>query len=422
MKILWVVNGIMPRMAEKMGVQVTAGGSWLNEPLDILSRREELEFHVVTMWHKKQYVHKKIDNVYYYVLPGNYINECWKPIGKYGKLCKKIVEEVKPDIFHIFGGEFAFGLGFLPYIKCPSLLTVQGFMSVINKKYYYGGIKIPSLFGCLLPWNFATYFPMKIRHYENHLRGISEVKQVRFVDGIIGNTSWDYTQSRLMNPNSVYYNLDYAIRREFFARKWNIGKVKRHSLLFVNIGVPLKGFHSLLDAAKLLEKKYPDLTIKVAGTNTTASRYVNGYAKYLKKKINKLELSGKIEFLGSLSGERMAEEMEKIHTFTLASCIENGPNVLLEAMLVGVPCVSSFVGGAMDYAKGEEEALFYRFDEPELLAYHIDRIWSDDELAVRLSGNAAERARKRRDFEEVSEGLREIYNKTAATNIASNRE
>ncbi len=409
-RIIWIVNTIMPKIARSIDLPMQGGGSWLNEPLEYLAGTGEFEISVVTMWHRRSFVHKKIDNVDYYILPGNYIDEYWGPVGAYKKKCRELVASIRPDIVHIFGGEFAFALGILPYASCPTVLTVQGFISVINRRYYYGGIKVPNLLMTLMPWNIRTFLPMVLRHYGNRFRARSEVMQVKKSDIVIGNTSWDYTQSRLMNPDSKYISIDYAIRHNFLEYQWDLEGVKRHSILFVNMSVPLKGFHTLLEAAAILYKKYPDMSIRVAGGVTYRTARATGYANYLRKKVKQSGLDHIVEDLGVLDGDGMARAMSTSHVFTLSSCIENGPNVLLEAMLVGTPCVSSYVGGAMDYAKDKEEALFYRFDEPEMLAHMIETVWENDDLANELSRHARTRARARSDFQEASKEIEKLYN------------
>ena len=45
---------------------------------------------------------------------------------------------------------------------------------------------------------------------------------------------------------------------------------------------------------------------------------------------------------------------------------------MMEAMWLGLPCVCFYVGGAMQFAEENKEAIFYRFEEPEILAYELD--------------------------------------------------
>mgnify|MGYP003303415682 CR=1 FL=1 len=127
------------------------------------------------------------------------------------------------------------------------------------------------------------------------------------------------------------------------------------------------------------------------------------------KKARKLGVLDAIEVLGPQDVYGMINTLKSSHTFVLSSYIENGPNSMMEAMYLGVPCVCSYVGGAMQFAQEGKEALFYRFEESEILAYEIDRIWQSDELALNLSKNAAERAKQFETFEEVYLRYKEIY-------------
>ena len=106
--------------------------------------------------------------------------------------------------------------------------------------------------------------------------------------------------------------------------------------------------------------------------------------------IEKMGLVGKITFTGNLNAEQMKQEYLRANVFVCPSSIENSPNSLGEAQILGTPCVASYVGGVMDMMKGNENNL-YRFEEIEMLAEKVCRVFADEEKQVDMHTIAAER-------------------------------
>ena len=114
---------------------------------------------------------------------------------------------------------------------------------------------------------------------------------------------------------------------------------------------------------------------------------------------------------GSINEQEMAKMYVKAHVFVCPSSIENSSNSLGEAQIIGTPAIASYVGGVPDMAEHEKTALLYRFEEYEMLAYFIVRIFSDADLAERLSENGRIVARKRHDEDVNASTLLNIYRK-----------
>ena len=405
---MWVTNGILPDMLLAMGKPKSYGGSWLVEPSKLLSMDEDYHLSIVTPWSGKSFEHKVIGTIDYYLIPCTYVDRMKRPSRRYRESCTRLIEKIKPDVIHLHGGEFAIGIPFADYPGIPKILSIQGIISKINADYFYGGIHIPSLAACMLPQNILTYLPMRIQHYRNKWRAKSEIYQMRCVEAITGCTRWDYTYSMLINRKLRYYHVDYAIRREFSEHSWRLDSCDRNTFLIGSMTVPLKGMHRAMEALAILKEKYPDAKMRVIGKNTFKGRKI-GYSRYLYHLAKKLKVLDSIELLGPQDTMGVINAMLKTHTYVLSSCIENGPNTMMEAMYLGMPCICSYVGGVMQFAKEDEEAVFYRFEEPEILAYELDRIWSDDAKALALSSKAYARARKFENFEDVYHHYREIY-------------
>jgi len=133
------------------------------------------------------------------------------------------------------------------------------------------------------------------------------------------------------------------------------------------------------------------------------------YHKYLGRLIIKYGLQNHVTFLGSLDESSICQRYLKSHVFVSPSSIENSPNSVGEAMLLGVPTVSSDVGGVKNMLTHNEEGYTYQYDAPYMLAYYVVKIFNDDDLALKFSRNAKIHAIKTHSREENLNQLMSIY-------------
>ena len=97
--------------------------------------------------------------------------------------------------------------------------------------------------------------------------------------------------------------------------------------------------------------------------------------------------------------------------FISASSIENSPNSVGEAMLLGVPTVSSDVGGVKNLLTHNEEGFIYPADEPYMLAYYVSEVFENRELAKKFSENAKKHAQELYNSKKNISDLFDIYEK-----------
>jgi glycosyltransferase involved in cell wall biosynthesis len=106
----------------------------------------------------------------------------------------------------------------------------------------------------------------------------------------------------------------------------------------------------------------------------------------------------------------MAERFLQSHVFVLPSYVENSPNSLGEAMMVGTPSVVSYCGGVGSIVD-DESALIFPIGDSQMLAFQIDRIFQSDALACELSDGARRIAGDRHDVEKTTDSYINIYEK-----------
>lgn len=382
MKVLWITNIVFPEALELItGIKHDAyGGGWMIGSANQLIASQNIELYVATVSStvKKLTILNGKSWVYYII-----------PIGKgnltynkeYETSWKIINNHVKPDIVHIHGTEFTHGLAYVKAVgKKNVVVSIQGMKSVIAE-YYTAGLSWKDI---ICNMTIHDFLKGGIYAEKNafHSTGLLERELIKKVDYVIGRTTWDKSHTYSINRNRKYFVCNETLQSTYYAGDlWSHEKCKKHSIFISQAYYPLKGMHIVLKAIPLIIEKYPDLTIRVAGNDITSYHGFNGlrhnttYWKYLKKIIHKYDLQDRIRFTGHLAPEQMKQEYLFSNVFICPSSIENSPNSLCEAQILGVPCICSYAGGIPDLMKGDEEHL-YRFDDYEMLAYLIDDVFT----------------------------------------------
>ena len=416
MKVLYIVNIVFPEVSSVAKVKVAYGGGWMTSMVNRLKKRDDIELAVAVKGKVKEIVISKIDNVCFYVYPG------YGSVNKNGggtkgrKIWNNIINDFEPDIIHAYGTEYAHYLELVRNeIKIPIVVSLQGILKEYYR-HYYGGMDFIDIFinitfsDVLLKR--GTYFGRK--KFKYNIKTENEIlNTVKYVEG---RTLWDKTSSLNINSQLKYYHCPRLIRDDFYtSQKWEVSKVERYSIFIHQASYPIKGLHFVLDALNILKYKYPDIKLYISGINpmnkdTIKKRILTtGYTKYVLKKIKKLKLERHIHFTGILDSEEIVRKLLNTHIMVIPSAIENSPNSLAEAMLVGTPSVASFVGGTPEMLKDKEEGFLYCYNEPGMLATYISQIFESDKLASKFSDNARRSAWERHNPIKLENMLVDIY-------------
>lgn len=161
----------------------------------------------------------------------------------------------------------------------------------------------------------------------------------------------------------------------------------------------------------LIMRLYPVTKIRVACADITKystwrdKLRISSYGKLVCRMIHQLQLENHIEFLGPLNAEQMKRDHLNCNVFVCPSPIENSPNSLGEAQLLGVPHVASYGGGVADMMVGYEENL-YRFEETEMLAEKVCKIFGNKDKQIDMSNIAIQRHNQQENLKQ----LLTIYN------------
>lgn len=398
MRILWVTAQVLPYIGEELGIKASGFGGWITNMIEQLRKIPNLKIGIAMVSEKVSgeiFVREVDEKLICYVAP-SLPN---KSISVENR--DNIISMFKPDIIHIEGNEFGIHNIFSGTKDIPVLVSLQGILSGYEP-YQYGELPIAdnllSNKNKMLLSSWVLYL-RKHRRFDDRVSG--ETETIRNARYIMGRTFWDRAHSYWLNPKAKYYACNRILRPDFYLSQWDISKIERHSIFVGNGYSPLKGIHFAIEALALLKKEYPDVKLYCTGnspieTNTKNVKYY-GYSKIIRRLIQKNGLEDNVAFLGSQLADKMIERMVKSHVYVLPSLIENSPNTLGEAMIQGMPCVSAYTGGASDMAIDGYEALFYRANDPNLLAWQIKQIFDSDELAIELGKNAKLHALKTHD-------------------------
>jgi glycosyltransferase involved in cell wall biosynthesis len=420
MNILWVTNIPLKEFSTLLNLPINNNGGWLVTSSKKLSQVEGINLFICfPLKGINKLLQVKGEKITYFAFPSfpNYqkVND--------NSNFNKIIDLVNPKIVHLHGTEFPHTLAFITLCSdkgIQSVTSIQGLISVYSLHYLSNLPK--SIRKIVTIKSFIKRESILELQQKYSKVGNFEIESLQLSNNVIGRTDWDYACVKQINPNLKYFHCNETLREEFYNHQWEISKVVKFSLFVSQATYSIKGFHNVLEAASIIVKRYPKLVIYVAGDNITKTTTLadklklSVYGKYIKKLIKKYDLTSNVYFLGPLNESDILKTYLKSHLFISASSIENSSNSIGEAMLLGVPVISSFVGGVPSLLIHNHEGFLYQYDAPYMLAHYVMELFSNDDLAIKFSINSRIKGHERHDIKKNKKQLISIYE------IISNKE
>jgi glycosyltransferase involved in cell wall biosynthesis len=135
----------------------------------------------------------------------------------------------------------------------------------------------------------------------------------------------------------------------------------------------------------------------------------------LQQRIAGLGLASRVTLTGALNQDEVLELYRQTDIFALASFAEGVPVVLMEAMAMQIPCVTTWITGVPELIRDGVDGLLVPPSDPEALAAAIARLMDDPDLRQRLGQQGRQRVLERYDLTANTRRLAEIFNRRLAT-------
>lgn len=147
-----------------------------------------------------------------------------------------------------------------------------------------------------------------------------------------------------------------------------------------------KGYHHLLSAMTRLEGRGLGCDLDLVGSGPEEGA--------LKEQASDLGLKDRVKFHGYVPfGPKLLSFYSKSSALAVPSLSEGFPQVICEALLLGLPTIATAVGGIPAVLKQGETALLVTPGNPEALANVIQQLLGSPELWRKLSRNGREQMR-----------------------------
>lgn len=413
MRVLWFVNVPPKEASEYLCLKSLNIGGWFDSLKDELVKNPDIQLGIAFSYADMRTESFTINKIKYYKLP--YLRPTKGIKARIANLMHQLepleslehylntVEDFKPEIIHIFGTERNYGL-IINRINVPCVIHIQGILNEIIKKYFSGISKSDIIFygyyRRLLSGNSLLHYYYNLKKQSK--RELTIFKICRYY---MGRTLWDSELVKQLNPNSKYYHCDEIIRKEFYNYRWtpNDNKIKR---IYSTLGSQnYKGIELLAKASIIINGEDKINTIFRIGGLSENDEVFKIVIKKFGFKIKKFLIP-----LGGLIPSQIIEEMLISDIYLHPSHIDNSPNSLCEAMLLGIPIISTNVGGIKSLIENEVNGLIVQSGNANLMTEAIMRIIEDKVLTEKLSKNARMYSAERHNKEKILKQLFEIYN------------
>ena len=170
--------------------------------------------------------------------------------------------------------------------------------------------------------------------------------------------------------------------------------------------VPAKGQRILVAAIARLVAEGRSVRLRIVGEGPDRAS--------LEAEVRALSLNGTVIFEGAVNQDRIRDLYRSAEVFALASFAEGIPVVLMEAMAMEIPCVTTFITGIPELIRSEVDGLLVPPSDEAALARAIARLMDDAGLRRRIGKSGRLRVIENYNLRRNVEGLAEVFREMLA--------
>lgn len=355
---------------------------------------------------------KEVDGVKYIPLVPHYSfwdrkyrnhSNRWNRANKVVPLAVKCIEEVKPDLIHVFGTEWEFGQ-VAKYTDIPVVIHMQGCIAPYNDALFPPGYSISDRIfqaGCNIKRQWDIWRDRKyLDTWEN-----MEQSNFKAVANYMGRTEWDRQLVEIFHPGAQYFHVEEALRPSFIESNevWK-PKAGSHKLRLMTTGCSShwKGMDTLLKTAHVLKEQGVAFEWLVAG-NMGALR------QEIEKKEHRCFADNNVNILGFTGPDDLKSLLLSSDMYVHTAYIDNSPNSICEAQYLGLPIIATNVGGISSLVIDGKEGKLVPANSCYNMAYEIMALAKDTERQMMYSKNTMEHARNRHNPVHIMKQLLDCY-------------
>jgi glycosyltransferase involved in cell wall biosynthesis len=386
------------------------GGGWISSLESVLKEEAGIRLGIA-FEHKDAIFKKEREGVTYYPISSKKsgFRAYPKRVDALIHSALSIIKDFRPDIIQLFGSEGWYG-ALVEHTDIPVIVHIQGSLpSYYNARYPVGLSAWDKIFSRstsfkqkLMAFRIDATFKRKARIEENHL------KRNHY---FMGRTHWDEAIVKFYNPAAKYFHCDELLRHSFTEStgRWKFSSNDKICLISTISGPLYKGMDVILKTAALL-KRYTTLHFEwnVCGVSNCA--FVESVYKIKAQEVN-------VKLLGIVSQDKLIEKLSGSLFYIHPSYIDNSPNSVCEAQILGVPVICTNVGGVSSLVEDGKTGFLVPANDPLMIASILTDTCRDEELLNRISSNETTVATERHNEGKIKNALIDIYKQLTNSEI-----
>ncbi|HYM94379.1 MAG TPA: glycosyltransferase [Chitinophagaceae bacterium] len=413
MRVLWFTTS--PSLGASFYNYEEIGRSWIKSLENALKETKDIQMGVAFLYSGKYLKPFKLNETQYFPIKNKQIK------GKLNKIYSrwshkilinenihdyiKIIEEFSPDIIHIFGTENNYGL-LIPKVNIPCIVHIQGNLILCAHKWYCG-LNKTDVIRYSKKWKVLKGHGFFHNYIVNKKEAKRELEILQSCHNLMGRTDWDRRLASVFSPKAKYFHCDEIMRTKFYLNEWNPHLVQNKITIITIIRPNIyKGLETVFESQKILRQIFSENQIiwKIAGISKQ-----DEISYLIERKYKKSFEDIGIQLMGPLQEDKLIDEMKASDLFIHPSHIENSPNSVCEAMLLGMPIIATYSGGTPSIIENKKEGLLVQDGDPYTLAGAVIELINDRNYAQSLGANARKKAMVRHNPDKVVSDLINIY-------------